>query len=94
MPIADLIDAALDAYGELAQLSESVADEWQYVNDLLAVHSADLRAAAAADPTRRVAPAARRAVELAIEEIRVIQDPHRAIDWLSTFPQLARLALG
>jgi hypothetical protein len=94
MPIADVIDAALDAYRELAALGESVADEWQYVNDLVAVHSADLRSLSAADPGRLVSPAVGAAVEHAIEEIRSIEDPHRAIDWLSTFPQLVRLALA
>jgi hypothetical protein len=29
-----------------------------------------------------------------IDEIGRISDPHRAIDWLSTFPQAALLALG
>ena len=30
----------------------------------------------------------------AIAEIRLIEDPHRAIDWLSTFPHVIALALG
>ena len=30
----------------------------------------------------------------AIDEIGRISDPHRAIDWLSTFPQVVLLALG
>jgi hypothetical protein len=34
------------------------------------------------------------AVDTAIEEIALIADPHRAIDWLSTFPQIVRLALA
>jgi hypothetical protein len=32
-------------------------------------------------------------VDAAIEEIGRITDPHRAIDWLSTFPDLVALAL-
>jgi hypothetical protein len=39
-------------------------------------------------------PAAERAVELASEEAGLITDPHRAIDWLSTYPELVALALG
>jgi hypothetical protein len=88
-----VVERALSAYAELAELGEGVADEWQYVNDLLAVHSADLRAIASAAPDRLVPPAAVGAVDLAIEEIRLIADPHRAIDWLSTFPQIVRVAL-
>jgi len=34
------------------------------------------------------------AVDRAIAEIELIDDPHRAIDWLSTFPQVVLLALG
>jgi len=94
MPIQDVVERALQAYRALAELGEQVEDEWQYVNDLLAVHSADLRAAAAAQPGRNLPPAAVRAVELAIEEVGLIADPHRAIDWLSTFPQIVRLAVA
>ena len=35
-----------------------------------------------------------RAIDRAIDEIGLITDPHRAIDWLSTFPQVVLLALG
>ena len=34
------------------------------------------------------------AIDRAIDEIGLIADPHRAIDWLSTFPQVVLLALG
>ena len=34
------------------------------------------------------------AIDRAIEEIDLITDPHRAIDWLSTFPQVVLLAPG
>jgi hypothetical protein len=34
------------------------------------------------------------AIDGAIAEIGLISDPHRAIDWLSTFPQVVLLALG
>jgi hypothetical protein len=91
--VGDAIARALTAYRALADLGERVADEWQYVNDLLAVYSADLESLAAAAPTARAAPEAIRAVDVAIEEIGLITDPHRAIDWLSTFPQVVRLAL-
>ncbi len=34
------------------------------------------------------------AIDRLIDEVDRITDPHRAIDWLSTFPQVALLALG
>ena len=34
------------------------------------------------------------ALDRAIDEIGRIEDPHRAIDWLSTFPQVVLVALG
>lgn len=91
---SEVIERVLAAYHALGELGESVVDEWQYVNDLVAVHTADLRALATADPGRTLRPAEISAVDLAIEEIGLIVDPHRAIDWLSTFPQIVRLAVG
>lgn len=91
-PLALVLERALAALTALGDLGEAIDDEWQYVNDLVRVHSADLRALAAADG-RPVDPASSRAIDLLIEETRLIEDPHRAIDWLSTFPQVVRLAL-
>ena len=34
------------------------------------------------------------AIDRAIDEIGRISDPHRAIDWLSTFPQVVLIGLG
>jgi hypothetical protein len=93
-PIESVVDRALVAYHALAELGESIADEWQYVNDLVAVHGADLRGLVTASPGRVVAAEAVTAVDTAIEEVALIADPHRAIDWLSTFPQIIRLALA
>jgi len=86
-----LLDRALTAYRALADLGEQIEDEWQYVNDLVEAWSAELRAAVA--PTTAVDAEQVDAVELAIDEIGRIDDPHRAIDWLSTFPQIVRLAI-
>jgi len=87
-----LVERALESYQALTELGERIEDEWQYVTDLSAAWSAELRQLAAADP-RPVDAATEDAVSAAIEEIRLIEDPHRAIDWLSTFPQIVRLAL-
>jgi hypothetical protein len=34
------------------------------------------------------------AIDRLADEAGTIDDPHKAIDWLSTFPQAALLALG
>src|SRR4051812_38306129 len=94
MRVDALIERALEAYGALGDLGEQVADEWQYVNDLVAVLSADLRALVGDAPERSVPVASVVAVETAIGEIELLTDPHRAIDWLSTFPQIVRLAVA
>ena len=41
-----------------------------------------------------MAPTTEAAIDRAIDEIGRIEDPHRAIDWLSTFPQVVLVALG
>jgi len=91
-PLDAVLGRALAMLVALGELGEQIQDEWQYVNDLVRIHTADLRALAAADP-RAVDPASARAVDLAIEEAGLVADPHRAIDWISTFPQVVRLAL-
>ena len=34
------------------------------------------------------------AVPVLIAEVAALDDPHRAIDWLSTFPQVLLIAVG
>jgi hypothetical protein len=91
---ADVIARALEAYPALVELGEQVADEWQYVADLSTVWRARLEAVAAARATEPAPPGSRAAVAAAADEIGLISDPHRAIDWLSTFPQVVLAALG
>jgi len=92
--VASVVERALEAYRALAELGERVEDEWQYVNDLLTVHSADMRALVN-DDGGRVLPAERvAAVDALIAEVALLADPHRAIDWLSTFPQVLGLAVA
>lgn len=85
---------ALDAYEALAELAEDVEDEWTYVTDLSAAWRARIESVIAERGSEPADPAALSAVERAIEEIGRISDPHRAIDWLSTFPQVALTNLG
>lgn len=92
--VQTVVDRALEAYASLIELGETVDDEWSYVNDLAQswqdrlTEVADLRGG---DP---VPDATALAVDRASSEIALIADPHRAIDWLSTYPQVVLLALG
>jgi hypothetical protein len=91
---ADLVTRALAAYDGLAGLGEEVEDEWTYVNDLSTAWRDAMQAAADAAPDAPADETVTAAVDAAIAEIDAIADPHRAIDWLSTFPQVVLLALG
>ena len=92
--VADLVDRAIAAERALADLGETVEDEWSYVNDLDAAWAARLTEAAAAHADQPADASIAAAIDEAIAEIESIDDPHRAIDWLSTFPQVVLLALG
>jgi hypothetical protein len=92
--IADLVDRALEGFEVLAATAEPIADEWQYLADLDTVWRARLRAVAGARGAEPAPPGAEDAVEELVAEARRITDPHRAIDWMSTLPQVALAALG
>ena len=92
--IRDLIDRALDAYTVLEERGEEIEDEWSYVTDLSDAWRTRLDVVTARRGTAEASDEAATAVDLAIDEIGRIEDPHRAIDWLSTFPQVVLLALG
>jgi hypothetical protein len=92
--IADLVDRALAGFDVLAATAEPLADEWQYLTDLDTVWRARRRAAAEARGAEPAPPGADDAVEELVAEAARITDPHRAIDWMSTLPQVALAALG
>lgn len=87
------IDRALDAYAALAELGEEIEDEWSYVNDLADAWRTSLAEVADRRGTEPAPDGVSAAIDRAIAEIGLIADPHRAIDWLSTFPQVVLLAL-
>jgi len=89
-----VIDRALDAYADLALLGEEVEDEWTYVNDLATAWRERLEEVREARRGEPASPAVDAALDQAIEEVGRISDPHRAIDWLSTYPQIVLLAVG
>jgi hypothetical protein len=92
--VSQAIARALSAYADLTELGEEIEDEWSYVNDLASAWRERLEAAADTDGESTLDPAVDAAIDRAIDEIVRITDPHRAIDWLSTFPQVTLLALG
>jgi hypothetical protein len=89
-----VIARALAAYAALTEVGEAIDDEWSYIQDLSEAWRDRLEAVAIARGAESVDPAVDDAIERAIDEIGRIDDPHRAIDWLSTFPQVILLALG
>ncbi len=93
-PISALVERALAAFDRLASTAESVEDEWQYVTDLGTVWRARLHAVAGARGFEPAPDGAGAALEALLAEAGRISDPHRAIDWLSTLPQVALAALA
>lgn len=85
---------ALEALDRLAALGEDVEDEWTYVTALAEAGRARLRNAAGPDRDAALAPVSAAAVTATADEAARITDPHRAIDWLSTFPAVVELALA
>ena len=92
--IRDAIERASDAYLVLGELGEEIEDEWSYVNDLSDAWRARLDDVIALRGDEPLAAEVSTAIDLAIEQVGLIVDPHRAIDWLSTFPQVVLVALG
>jgi hypothetical protein len=88
------IDRALETLEALALLGEDIEDEWQYVQDLAETWRSRLGTVADARGPEPLPGAQGSAVVRACEEAGLIEDPHRAIDWLSTLPQVVLAALG
>lgn len=92
--IADLIEQTLAGFDRLSATAEPIADEWQYVADLDTVWRARLLLVIEARGTEPAPTGTEAAIEVLVEEAHRITDPHRAIDWLSTLPQVALASLG
>lgn len=95
--VPELVERVVAALGRLAALGETVEEEWTYVQDLQTVWTARLRAVAGADRAVGTHPPLvelEAAVDRLVAEVDRITDPHRAIDWLSTLPQVTLVALG
>jgi len=92
--LGDQARAALAAYERLASLAEEIEDEWTYVTDLLAAWRERIEELIDERGSESVTSLEEAAIGRAIDEIGRISDPHRAIDWLSTFPQIVLVTLG
>ena len=92
--VRSALGRALEALDGLQQLGEDVEDEWTYVNDLGAAWRSRLDAVVDARGDDPLTDGRAAAVDRAIEEAGLVGDPHRAIDWLSTFPQIVLVAVG
>jgi hypothetical protein len=92
--IGQVMDDVLAAYEQLAELAESIDEEWTYVTDLAAAWRERLEGVTAERGRHPAGARELAAVERAIDEVGSIRDPHRAIDWLSTFPQVVLTAFG
>ena len=92
--IGDAIAAARPAYEALTTLAEDVEDEWSYVNDLSTAWIERLETVVDARGREPAPGGVADAVPALIDEVAALEDPHRAIDWLSTFPQVLLIAVG
>jgi hypothetical protein len=92
--VAHLVERALAGFDLLVVTAEPVEDGWQYITDLGTVWRARLQAVAEARGPEPAPRGAELAVETLLDEAGRIADPHRAIDWLSTLPQVALAAVG
>jgi hypothetical protein len=92
--VADLVGLAIIAYDGLVTLAEDVEDEWSYVQDLSGAWRTELDRAGIVAAPGPASPATVAAIARLRDEVARITDPHRAIDWLSTFPQAVLLAVG
>jgi len=78
----------------LGLLGEDIEDEWQYVQDLGDAWLTRLEATAASRAGEAISSEVGVAVDRGCIEAGLVTDPHRAIDWLSTLPQVVLVALG
>jgi hypothetical protein len=92
--VAAVVDRVLAAYAGLVETAETIEDEWAYVTDLGDAWRRRFAEVVTERGAATVDGQAVTATERAIAEIGRISDPHRAIDWMSTYPQIVLRALG
>jgi hypothetical protein len=92
--VSELLEAGAHALRGLADVGEVVEVELQYVADLVAVYEGRFGQVVAERGREAVRAEQAAAAAVAVEEASLITDPHRAIDWLSTFPQVLLFTIG
>jgi hypothetical protein len=92
--VGTLIARTLVAFDGLVARGDEIADEAQYLSDLGVVWKGRLIAVGNARRSEPARPDIEAAVDAVCAEAARIDDPHRAIDWLSTLPQVVLVALG
>lgn len=92
--VGDLAREALAAYEDLLSLAEEIEDEWMYVNDLSAAWQERIGELVDEQGAQSTTALEEAAISRAVDEVGRISDPHRAIDWLSTFPQIVLVTLS
>ena len=92
--IGDQARLAADAYETLSELGEEIEDEWTYVTELTTSWLDRIDELIEARGTEAAGEPEQAAIAQLIDEVGRITDPHRAIDWLSTFPQVVLLTFG
>ena len=91
-PIPALVERIVAALAGLVVIADSIEDEWTYIHDLETVWVARLRTVAA-EHREEPLSGLEAAIDGLVAEVALIEDPHRAIDWMSTLPQVALVAL-
>ena len=92
--VATAVNDVVAGLDRLSELGEEIEDEWTYVTELAAAWRERLAEVVAGRGDAEIDEATRTAIDLAIEEADLVRDPHRAIDWLSTLPQVVLVALA
>jgi hypothetical protein len=91
--VGDVLAVARAGYDDLLALAEEIEDEWSETNDLATAWRDRIDEVAAARGAEAARDRLAAAVAALVDEARSVDDPHRAIDWLSTFPQVLLIAL-
>lgn len=92
--VAAAVAETVERLEALAEVGERDEDAWQYLADLVAAWRGRLEAVAEARGSEPLSAPVVAAIEAALEEASLIEDPFRAIDWCSTLPQVVLTALG
>jgi hypothetical protein len=92
--VDEAVALAVASCDRLEELGHEIVDDWQYVTDLAAAWATRLRLVASSRGAEPLSAPLAAAVDAAAAEAGRITDPHRAIDWLSTLPQVVLAALG